>query len=173
MSPAFEVVLPEWSPPYLRALRERWAKEWGSLLIGPDFYVTPGTDGMPEKRLRHSEAQRWDLKPRSAQQQQWAPITIYVSPDPPLDLDFKRVVGWKPRGTLSTLAWKSAPDAATNIQTTATLAQDAALSFGGVLTLDTHMLPSLIPRVGRLYHGEDWSYVDAELFGQIKDHFRW
>ncbi|GAB5536424.1 MAG: hypothetical protein Rubg2KO_26730 [Rubricoccaceae bacterium] len=173
MSPAFEVVLPEWSLPSLQALRERWAEEWGHVSVCPDVYITLGEDGMPEERLRHQDAQRWDLRLRSAQQQRPAPITVYVSPCPPIDPDFEHTVGWKPQGILSPLAWKSVPDAATNAQIIAALAQDAARSFGGVVAIDTHLLPDLIPRIGHLYHGEGWSYVDAELFERIKDHLRW
>lgn len=173
MSPAFEVVLPQWSPSTLQDLRERWTEEWGHISVSPNFYISLGADGMPEQRLRHSEDQRWDLTPGSKQTRQPAGITIYVSPQPPLDPDFERVVGWKPQGTLSPLAWKSSIDAETNVQVIASLAEDAARTLNGVLTLDTIELPDLIPRAGRLYHAEDWSYVDAELFGRIKDQLRW
>ena len=163
MSPALEVALPEWSPPAIDALRERWAERVEALAVGPKATVTLGGDGLPAERVTAPEAERWDL---SLGPDQEASVVVYVEPHRQSDGEFEAAVGWPVAGTITVLAWKSAPDLPGRVRLIADLAQDAARMFGGVVALDPGEWSGPAP-IGRLFTSEISDYADADLFAHV------
>lgn len=163
MSPAVEVVLPEWPPRQLDALRERWAAKADWFDARPDTYASPGADGLPEERPVHPEAERWDLHLSRPEAGGPAELTVYVRPEERPDPEFEHTVGWTPRGSLTALAWKGAADLPGGVRVAVNLALDAARTFGGVVGLDAREKPAVV-LAGRLYEGDDEAWADAELF---------
>ena len=166
MSPAVEVLLPEWRPRQLDELRERWAAKADWFNARPDTYTTAGVDGLPVERPSHPEAERWDLHFSQPEVDGPAEVTVYVKPEGRLDPEFERAVGWVPRGSLTALVWKGAADLPGGLRAAIDLALDAASTFGGVVWLDAREKPAAV-LAGCLYEVDDEAWADAELFGHL------
>ncbi len=163
MSPALEVALPEWSPPAIDALRKRWAERVEAVAVGPNTTMTLGEDGLPDERVSDPEAERWDL---SLGPDSEASVVVYVEPRRQPDDEFETAVGWPVAGTITVLAWKSAPDLPGRIRLIADLAHDVARTFDGVVALDPGEWLGSVP-VGHLFTSEISDYADADLFAHI------
>ena len=166
MSPAVEVLLPEWPPRQLVELRERWAAKADRFTARPDTYITPWADGLADERPVHPEAERWDLHFSRPEADGPAEVTVYVKPEGHPAPEFEQAIGWAPRGSLTALAWKSAADHPGGLRAAVDLALDAARTFGGVVGLDASEQPA-VASSGRLYKTEDEGWADADLFGHL------
>lgn len=163
MSPAIEVALPEWPPPRLGELRERWAAKADWFSVRPDTYFTLGPDGLPVERPTHPEAERWDLHFSRHEADGPAEVTVYVKPAQFPRPEFEHGVGWPMRGEFTALAWKSAADLPGALRAVVDLALDAARTLGGVIGVDRLETPSE-GGIGRYYEVEDDAWADAEWF---------
>ncbi len=166
MSPAIEVALPEWPPPRLDELRERWSAKADWFSVRPDTYVTLGPDGLPEERSTHPEAERWDLHFSRPEAKGPAEVTVYVGPIRQHDPEFEHGVGWAVCGSFTARAWKSAADLPGGLCAVIELALDAARTLGGVVGLDAQEKRSEVV-VGRFYEVEDEGWADADLFEHL------